>query len=43
MEDLELYNLLIKEEKEISISLIIELCQKNKKNRETIILLLNKK
>lgn len=43
MEDLELYNKLIKEEKEIVISLIIELCQKNKKNRETIILLLNKK
>lgn len=43
MADLELYNLLIKEEKEISISLIIELCQKNKNNRETIILLLNKK
>jgi hypothetical protein len=43
MEDLELYNLLIKEKKEICISLLIELCQKNKKNRETIILLLIKK
>ena len=43
MNDLSLNYLLAREEKEILISLILELCEKNKNNRETIILLLNKK
>jgi hypothetical protein len=43
MNDLKLIKLLERENKEILLSLILELCQKNKNNRETIILLLTKK
>lgn len=38
-----LVKLLEREDKEVLITLLIELCDKNKENRETIILLINKK
>lgn len=40
---LSLVKLLEREDKEVLISILIQLCEKNKNNRETIILLLNKK
>lgn len=43
MNDLDLIQLLEREDKEVVISLLVGLCQKNKNNRETIILLLTKK
>jgi hypothetical protein len=43
MNDLELVKLLEREKKEILLSLLLELCHKNKQNRGTIIILLNKK
>ncbi len=43
MNDLDFIRLLERENKEILLSILIELCEKNKNNKETCILLLNKK